>query len=147
MEMIAPCSPIRSGPFPVATPHYGKSPLILVAEDYGTIGMMLAEDLVEAGFSVSGPFASCAAAMVSLDKQPPHAAILDIELTDGRCEELARELKDKRIPFVILTGHAPSSPHDKAFSGVPWLTKPFSHDEIIGTVRALLEGHRELTQP
>jgi DNA-binding response OmpR family regulator len=87
---------------------------------------------------VSGPFASCAAALTSLDEQPPHAAILDIELTDGPCVQLARELKVMRIPFLLLTGYASSSRHDEAFSGVPWLTKPFAHEEIIGTVRALL---------
>lgn len=70
----------------MAIPHSGTSPLVLVAEDYGTIAMMLAEV----------------------------------------------------IPFVVLTGHALSSPHDDAFSGVLWLTKPFGHEEIIGTVRALL---------
>jgi DNA-binding response OmpR family regulator len=100
--------------------------------------MMLAEDLLEAGFVVSGPFASCAAAMDSLDKQAPRAAILDIELIDGACVELARELKRRRIPFIVLTGYASSSPHDDVFSGATWLTKPFGHEEIIGTVRALL---------
>jgi DNA-binding response OmpR family regulator len=100
--------------------------------------MMLAEELVDAGFAVSGPFASCAAAMDSLDTQPPRAAILDIELIDGACVELARELKIRRIPFVVLTGYASSLPRDDAFSGVPWLTKPFGHEEIIGTLRALL---------
>jgi DNA-binding response OmpR family regulator len=135
------CSSLRAprfGPLPVAIPHSGTSPLVLVAEDYGTIAMMLADELVEAGFGVSGPFASCAAAIASLDMQPPGAAILDIELIDGACVELARELKSRRIPFVVLTGYALSSPHDEAFSGVPWLTKPFGHEEIIGTVRALL---------
>ena len=122
----------------MATPHSGTSPLVLVAEDYGTIAMMLAEELVEAGFGVSGPYASCAAAIASLDMQPPRAAILDIELIDGACVELARELKSRQIPFVVLTGHALSSPHHEAFSGVLWLTKPFGHEEIIGTVRALL---------
>jgi DNA-binding response OmpR family regulator len=100
--------------------------------------MMLAEELVEAGFGVSGPFPSCAAAMNSLGEQPPHAAILDIELIDGACVELARELKSRHIPFIVLTGYASWSPHDEAFSSVPWLTKPFGHDAIIGAVRALL---------
>jgi DNA-binding response OmpR family regulator len=124
----------------VPTPYPGTLPLVLVAEDYGTIGMMLAEELVEAGFGVSGPFSSCDAAMDSLDKEPPHAAILDIELIDGACVALARELKSRHIPFIVLTGHAPTSSHDDAFSGVPWLTKPFGHEEIIGAVRALPLG-------
>jgi DNA-binding response OmpR family regulator len=126
------------GPIRVATLHSGTPPLVLVAEDYGTIGLMLAEELVDAGFGVSGPFTSCAAAIASLDNQLPRAAILDIELIDGPCVELARELKERRIPFIVLTGYASSSFHDEAFSGVPWLSKPFGHEEIIGTVRALL---------
>jgi len=119
----------------VPTPYPGTVPLVLVAEDYGTIGMMLAEELVEAGFGVS--FSSCDAAMDSLDKEPPRAAILDIELIDRACVELARELKSRRIPFIVLTGHAPTSSHDEAFSGVPRLTKPFGHEELIGAVLAL----------
>ena len=53
------------------TLHPGTSPLALVAEDPAIIGMMLAEELVEAGLCVSGLFASCAAAMDLLIKQPP----------------------------------------------------------------------------
>jgi DNA-binding response OmpR family regulator len=58
-----------------------------------SFAMMLAEELVEAGFFVSGPFASCAAAMNSLDKQPPRAAILDIDLMDRPCAEFAENLR------------------------------------------------------
>jgi CheY-like chemotaxis protein len=50
---------------------------------------------------------------------------------------LARELKSRCIPVVVLTGYASSAPHDEAFSGATWLTKPFEHEEIIGSVRAL----------
>ena len=56
---------------------------------------------------------------------------------DGPCAELARELKSRCIPFVVLTGYASSAPQDEAFSGATWLTKPFEHEEIIGSVRAL----------
>jgi DNA-binding response OmpR family regulator len=124
----------------VLTPDPRTSPLVLVAEDYGIIGIMLAEELLEAGFCVSGPFATCAAALDSLDKQPPRAAILDIDLIDGPCAELARELRSRCIPFVVLTGYPSSSPQDHAFSGATWLTKPFGHEEIIGSVRALFRG-------
>jgi DNA-binding response OmpR family regulator len=99
--------------------------------------MMLAEELEEAGFGVSGPFASCPAALDSLDKQPPDGAILDIELIDGECVELARELKSRCIPFVVLTGYTSPLSREDAFSGATWLTKPFGHQEIIGSVRAL----------
>ena len=115
-----------------------KRHCILIAEDYGAIAMMLYEDLSEAGFEVSGPFTSSSAALASLDRQTPDAAILDIDLNDGPCVALARALREKRIPFVVLTGHTSDISHDGAFSGAPWLSKPLSHELLIDTVRTLL---------
>ena len=103
-------------------------PCILVAEDYGLIAHMLVEDLSEAGFNVSGPFRTCDA-----------AAILDIELSDGPCVALAERLRAKRIPFLILTGHHPESSFGDAFSGVPWLGKPMSHEDVLQALRTILE--------
>ena len=121
----------------------GTRPCILVAEDYGVIGMMLYEDLSEAGFEVSGPFTSSSAALASLDTETPDAAILDIELHDGPCVALARTLREKRIPFLVLTGHNSDPSYDDAFSGAPWLAKPMSYDSVLNTVRTLLRGaHR-----
>jgi len=118
----------------------GTRPCILIAEDYGVIGMMLYEDLSEAGFEVSGPFTSSSAALASLDTQTPDAAILDIELHDGPCVALAQTLREKRIPFLVLTGHHSDPSYDDVFSGAPWLAKPMSFDSVIDTVRTLLLG-------
>jgi len=119
------------------THESGNRPCILVAEDYGVIALMLYEDLSEAGFEVSGPFTSCGAALSSLERQTPDAAVLDVDLTDGPCVALARTLKGRRIPFLVLTGHNSDASNDEVFSGVPWLTKPMSHDALIDTVRTL----------
>ena len=115
-------------------------PSILVAEDYGLIGLMLYEDLSDAGFKVSGPFTSCAEALASLDTQTPDAAILDIELNDGPCVALAEALREKGIPFLVLTGHHSDPSYDGAFSGAPWLAKPMSHDDVIEALRTLLQA-------
>ena len=124
----------------------GTRPCILVAEDYGVIGMMLYEDLSEAGFDVSGPFTSCSAALASLDRQTPDAAILDIDLNDGPCVALAQTLREKRVPFLVLTGHSdPSS--DDVFLGAPWLAKRMSYDSVVNTVRTLLEGGASVLVP
>jgi DNA-binding response OmpR family regulator len=117
-----------------------KRPCILIAEDYGEIAMMLSDDLSEAGFEVSGPFTNCAAAIASLERQTPDAAILDIELSDGPCVALARALRTKRIPFVVLTGHTSDVVHEDAFFGAPWLAKPMAYDSVMNAVRTLLYG-------
>jgi DNA-binding response OmpR family regulator len=117
-------------------------PCILVAEDYGLIGAMLYEDLSDAGFKVSVPFTSCAAALASLARQTPDAAILDVELIDGPCVPLAEALREKGIPFLVLTGHSLDPSYNGAFSGAPWLAKPMSHDDVIEALRTLLQaGH------
>jgi DNA-binding response OmpR family regulator len=106
--------------------------------------MMLYEDLSEAGFEVSGPFTSSSAALASLDRQTPDAAILDIDLNDGPCVALARTLREKGIPFLVLTGHNSNVSHEEAFSGAPWLAKPMSYDALINTVRTLLRPTRSV---
>jgi DNA-binding response OmpR family regulator len=123
---------------PVAAPER-LPPHILIAEDNGLIGMMLEQDLREAGFEVAGPFASCAAALKWLATQTPDSAILDIELSDGPCVEVAQRLKDRGVPFLILTGKPSGIADDEeAFSGAPRLEKPMSQHEVIETLRGLL---------
>jgi two-component system, response regulator PdtaR len=122
----------------VATQNSRTRPRVLVAEDHSVIAVMLYEDLSDAGFDVAGPFADCAAALGSLERHSPDAAILDIELSDGPCVALARALREKRIPFMILSGHTSIGSYDAAFADAPWLAKPMSHDDVIETVLALL---------
>jgi DNA-binding response OmpR family regulator len=104
----------------------------------GVIGMMLYEDLSEAWFEVSGPFTSCSAALASLNIQTPDAAILEIDLNDGPCVALAKTLREKRIPFLVSSGHHSDPSNDDVFSGAPWLAKPTSHDALINTLRTLV---------
>jgi hypothetical protein len=51
---------------------------------------------------------------------------------------LARTLREKRIPFLVLTGHYSDPSYDDVFLGAPWLVKPMSHDSFINTVRTLM---------
>jgi DNA-binding response OmpR family regulator len=115
---------------------------ILLVEDDALIGLMLEHDLLAHGFTVLGPFASCAATLAWLDGQVPDAAILDITLTDGPCVELARALRERQIPFLVFTGQPPNSPLARDFAGGPWIGKPSSADHIMQTLREILEpGH------
>jgi DNA-binding response OmpR family regulator len=94
--------------------------------------------LREAGFEVAGPFGSCATALAWLGSDTPDAAILDIELSDGPCVQVACILKERRVPFLVLTGHAFDASHDEVFSGVPWLQKPMAEEDMLETLRRLL---------
>src|SRR5918998_4306378 len=84
----------------------GQRPVVLVAEDEAIIALELEGSLKAAGFDIAGPFATCAAAEGWLKTGRPAAAILDNTLKDGPCDKLAADLKARRVPIVIYSGHA-----------------------------------------
>jgi DNA-binding response OmpR family regulator len=59
------------------------SPCCMIVEDQALIGISLEAFLEEAGFSVAGPFLSCADALRWLEHNTPHVAVLDVRLRDG----------------------------------------------------------------
>src|SRR4051794_19661609 len=92
---------------------------VLVAEDQALIALMIAHELAEAGYEVVGPFTSCADASDWLSRDTPELAILDVQLKDGPCTEMAIELQNRGVRFAVFSGgkqvHGPS-----AFASVPW---------------------------
>jgi DNA-binding response OmpR family regulator len=101
----------------------------LVAEDQALIGMLIQDELEEAGFAVAGPFRSCAEALAALRHETPAFALIDYMLSDGPCRDLARELRRRAIPFAVLSGYDHRAPDgDAEWQGVPWLVKPVSSD-------------------
>jgi DNA-binding response OmpR family regulator len=111
---------------------------ILVVEDDSLTRMMVEDDLREAEFEVLGSFKSCAETLAWLDGHQPDAAIIDIQLADGPCIELGRVLREKQVPFVVLSGHPSNSLFAPAFAGAPWLEKPCSAEQIWEALRNLL---------
>jgi DNA-binding response OmpR family regulator len=112
-------------------------PLVLVVEDEALIGMTLLPDLEEAGYRVVGPFTRGDEALRWIERNgPPDLAILDIVLGDGPCQALARELRRRRVGFLVFSGHdrGPDAPEE--FWGAPWIEKPGSFEAL----RSALEG-------
>ncbi len=80
------------------------SKLALLAEDEAIIALMAEDALAESGFTVAGPFAHCARALSWLDDNTPDVALLDVELRDGPCTEVARVLSERGVPLVFFSG-------------------------------------------
>ena len=80
---------------------------VLIAEDDAVTALLLEEEFVLAGFTVAGPFATCAAASRWLKTDTPSGAILDHDLQDGPCTDVAAELLQRGVPFIVLSGHEP----------------------------------------
>jgi CheY-like chemotaxis protein len=105
---------------------------VLVAEDQALIAMMIAHELEEAGYEVVGPFTTCADASDWISHDTPELAILDVQLKDGPCTELATELQKRGVRFAVFSGgkqvHGPS-----AFASVPWFEKPSELSKILAS--------------
>src|ERR687897_3176600 len=104
--------------------HANDAPLVLILEDEVLIGINLQDELQDAGFRVAGPFTTCAAALEWLQTATPDAAILDAALRDGPCREIAQELGNRAVPFLIYSGYGLDQEFLAAFHHVTWIEKP-----------------------
>ena len=112
---------------------------VLVAEDEALVRMLIEEELTEAGYAVAGPFATNTEASVWLGLNSPDLAILDHELRDGPCTDIASELRLRGIPFLALTG---SRPEDlpAILRDAPTIMKPDGLGRLPGVLEAMLVG-------
>ena len=111
---------------------------VLVAEDLLVIGIDIAERLVEAGHSVIGPFTRRSEVMEWISHDRPDAAVLDLQLLDGSCEDAVRELRRGGVPVVAFTGDEDCLPEDLA--GVVTITKPAAVEQIVSALATVKRG-------
>jgi CheY-like chemotaxis protein len=71
-----------------------------------------------------------------------HLAIVDVRLGGDTTLEFARQLAEKRIPFVFATGYAETEQLFEAFPGVAVIGKPYAGDVLIDALCAAIERQR-----
>jgi DNA-binding response OmpR family regulator len=118
--------------------HDGTDGVVLVLEDEALIAISLQDDLCDAGYRIAGPFTTCAAALAWLDHARPDAAILDTELADGTCRDVARVLARRAVPFVIYSGHRQDRDLLAEFDTAVWIEKPVPSSDLIAACRQLI---------
>jgi DNA-binding response OmpR family regulator len=109
---------------------------VLIAENNALVGFDLGDELVRNGYTIAGPFSSCAAASEWLGQNTPDSAILAVHLSDGPCTELAHELRDRNVPFLIYSGEEKRAHPD--LGETAWLTKPANPTVLLDAVAALV---------
>src|SRR4051812_19241315 len=113
------------------------SEVALLLEDEPLIAMDVEASLKAEGFAVAC-LDSCAAAADWLrSNPPPSVAILDVELRDGPCHEVAQRLIDLEVPFVVHSAIPTSLTQDGPFAAGVWLPKPSSTGELMETVQEI----------
>jgi DNA-binding response OmpR family regulator len=114
---------------------------ILVIEDEKKMSDFLKRGLAEAGYAVD-----CAAtgngAELLIAENPYDLLVLDVMLPDTNGYDLARQIRQNGFENPILFLTAMGSTRDKIrgldSGGDVYLTKPFSFDELLAHVRALM---------
>ena len=113
---------------------------MLIVEDEALIAFGLEDALEDEGFSVAGPFATCAEALTSVQHALPDVAVLDALLRDGPCLELARELRGREVPFLIYSGRDAFAQQPSELDGVLWIEKPAPVERVVAAVAGLRRG-------
>lgn len=113
------------------------TPTVLIAEDNDLVAFSIEQEFSDARYAVAGPFSTCTTAMGWLSDHTPAIAILDVILDDGPCLGLARELRSRGVPFIIYSGHDPSTAAPE-FQDAPWVTKPTGLHILSRTAERLL---------
>jgi DNA-binding response OmpR family regulator len=118
------------------------TPTVMLVEDEALIAFSLEEAFQDEGFVVVGPFSSCADAIKSLVGQRPDVAVVDATLSDGSCLELARQLLDLNVPFLIYSGRNAIEERAPELAGVEWIDKPAPPALVIKATLNLLPAER-----
>jgi two-component system OmpR family response regulator len=144
------------GPFTIA--EVADRPMVLVVDDEEHITELVSMGLTYNGFDVERA-ANGRAALEAIERIRPQLVVLDVMLPDLDGFEVARRLRQAegagaKVPIIFLT--ARDTTQDKVeglrLGSDDYVTKPFSIEELIERVKAVLRrasgagpGERKLT--
>ena len=112
------------------TPLIGKR--VLIVEDEPVIAIDHASALTEAGAEIVATCTTVHGAVAFLQERPIDVAVVDFVLADGNSEPVQSLLRQKHIPFVVVSSY----PHMLVRSepGQEVLSKPVTADLLCGRV-------------
>src|ERR1700685_4018272 len=125
----------------VTVPEGHREARLLVVEDEPTILVLLSGSLRFAGFDVLTAASGREALRVAAAARPD-LILLDVMLPDGDGFDVVRALRagGPRVPVIFLT--ARTRVHERVagltLGGDDYVTKPFSLDEVLARIRAVL---------
>jgi CheY-like chemotaxis protein len=96
---------------------------ILVVEDEYVLASDLARFLESCGAAVVGPVGSVKEALALVERGPPDAAVLDVNLGADRVYPVADRLIAQGVPIVFATGYDELVMH-RPYIGLPRCQKP-----------------------
>lgn len=114
---------------------------ILVVDDETSITELIATSLRFVGYEVATAFDG-RSALITAEEFKPHALILDVMMPDMDGFEVCRQLRSNGVGAGVLFLTARDTTEDKVtgltVGGDDYVTKPFSLEELVARIRALL---------
>ena len=104
---------------------------VLLLEDDPLFSADLAMLLEDAGARVVGPYRTMAEGLASVDGTPPSAALLDVELLDGKSFAVADRLRAAGIPFLFYSAKGSSGYEAAKTGGSPIISKGHPSREAV----------------
>ena len=118
---------------------------LLVVDDEATILELLSGSLRLAGFEVMTASSGAEAVRAAASGQPD-LVLLDVMMPDGDGFEALRRIRSGggEVPVIFLTARdeVPDRVEGFAVGADDYVTKPFSLDELLGRIRAVLKRTR-----
>jgi two-component system response regulator MprA len=115
---------------------------ILVVDDERTIRELVAETLLDAGYSVETA-SDGAKAWRTMTACPPDALVLDLMMPELNARDLLRLMgADPRfhdMPFVLVTAAYDAAAEAAKLGARAWLSKPFALEDLIAALENLVE--------
>jgi DNA-binding response OmpR family regulator len=109
---------------------------VLIVEDEYLIALDAADMLEQAGFKVVDIAGSVNKALSVLAEGGCDAALLDANLDGASAEPVAIALKQRGIPFLVMTGYG-TEQRQGALAEAPFLSKPYMAADLTGAILAL----------
>jgi two-component system OmpR family response regulator len=138
----------RGGPEP--PPDGQPGPRVLVVDDEESITDLVATALRYEGFQVEVA-QSGHGALAAATSFRPHLVVLDVMLPDLDGFEVQRRLAADRlgVPILFLTarGETEAKVHGLTMGADDYVTKPFSLEELVARVHAVLRRSGQAEQP
>jgi CheY-like chemotaxis protein len=98
---------------------------ILVVEDVLLIADVIRDELEDCGCDVVGPVARLQPAITLAREEKLDGAIIDVNLNGELAFPIGDVLRERKIPYVFLTGYDGNSVFPPEYRDTPRLGKPF----------------------
>ncbi|GAA3996668.1 HWE histidine kinase domain-containing protein [Sphingomonas humi] len=133
-----PVEPVAEKAPPPAPPQPELARRILVVEDSSLVIMTMEGVMEDLGWEMVGPATRVDRALELAASEDVDAALLDVNLDGEMSWDIARILRERKIPFVFTTGYDGSTVLPDDLADVTILSKPFTGEDIERQLRLLL---------